>query len=199
MFTPKDGPHFSVASPIATRSAARILVNSRPNRMDTDRQLSSSDTDKEFHCPMTITNTPTRSFLHDRSWPWPFRSLLATPAVMRAANPGQAAQETGKDKEKGKKKTMTKTESGLKYRRHQGRHRRASRRGSYRRRALHRLALGQNMPRARSPLTARLTAVSPSRFTWAIGEVIKGWDEGVSSMKMKGKRRAGDPARPGLR
>ena len=42
-------------------------------------------------------------------------------------------------------------------------------------------------PRARNS-TARSIAASPSTFTIGRGQVIAGWDEGVETMKVGGKR-----------
>ena len=134
---------------------------------------------------MTITNTLTRPF---------FAMLLAmvgsffliAPVTTHAVHPGQAAQEADKDKDKDKKKAMTKTESGLKY---------------------FDIKEGTGDP----PTKGHTCVVHYSGWLWVNGakgekvdssvdrgvtfsfhvgdgEMIKGWDEGVSSMKAGGKR-----------
>ena len=132
---------------------------------------------------MTIINTPTRSFFVTLLGTAVSFSLV-TPVATRGANPGQAAQEKGKAKDE--KKTMTKTESGLKY-------------------------LDIKEGEGEPPTKGHTVVVHYTGWLWVNnakgekfdssadrnvpfafhvgdGEVIKGWDEGVLGMKMKGKR-----------
>jgi FKBP-type peptidyl-prolyl cis-trans isomerase len=140
---------------------------------------------------MMITNTPPRSiFLALFAMAISF-SLIA-PVTAHWAGPGQAKQEKGKDKDKEKKKPLKTTESGLKYRD---------------------IEEGTGDP----PTTGHTCVVHYTGWLWVNnakgekfdssvdrgvpfsfhvgdGEVIKGWDEGVLSMKVKGKRELVVPA-----
>ncbi len=135
---------------------------------------------------MTSTKTPTRSFLVTLL-AMAASFCLATPVTVHAANPGQAAQETDKEKAKDKKKTMTKTESGLQYRDLEEGVGELPATG-------HTVVvdytgwLWVNGVKGDKPFDSSKDRGVPFAFHVGNGEVIKGWDEGVAGMKIKGKR-----------
>ena len=63
------------------------------------------------------------------------------------------------------------------------------------RHALHRLAVGERCEGQK--FDSSLDRGRPFEFPLGLGRVIKGWDEGVASMKVGGKRRLVIPAHLG--
>ena len=112
---------------------------------------------------------------------------LALPIAANEANPSRAEQEKEKDK-----KTMTKTESGLKYR--------DSKEGEGEKPAVGQNCvvhytgwLWENEAKGKE-FDSSVKRGRPFSFHVGEGEVIQGWDEGVSTMKVGGKRELIIPA-----
>ena len=135
---------------------------------------------------MTNANTPTRSFsLTLLTMAVSFS--LATPVMTRGASPSQEGQESGKDKDKDKKKTMKQTESGLKYRDIVEGTGEPPEKGHTV--VVHYTGwLWVNNAKSEKSFDSSLDRDVPFAFHVGDGEVIKGWDEGVLSMKQGGKR-----------
>jgi FKBP-type peptidyl-prolyl cis-trans isomerase len=136
---------------------------------------------------MVTADRPTRSVL--RAFFTVTLSLsLALPIAANGANPSGPEQEKGKDK-----KAMTKTESGLKYRDTEEGEGETPVVGQNC--VVHYTGwLWENDAKKGEPFDSSVKRGRPFSFHVGEREVIQGWDEGVSTMKVGGKRELIIPA-----
>jgi peptidylprolyl isomerase len=126
---------------------------------------------------MMTTTTPLRSILLTATAVAVSSSLVAS-AGARAADPGQAGQ--------AKEKKMTKTESGLEYR--DVKEGTGEKPTAGQTCVVHYTGwLWENNEKGKK-FDSSKDRGAPFSFSVGAGEVIKGWDEGVASMKVGGKR-----------
>jgi peptidylprolyl isomerase len=124
---------------------------------------------------MTAKTTPMR---------WLLVAALAAIFPL-AASAGGRAQESGQT-EKAKEKKMTKTDSGLQYRdTKEGTGEKPSKGQTC---VMHYTGWLWEDGKKGKKFDSSVDRGEPFEFTLGVGQVIKGWDEGVSTMKTGGKR-----------
>jgi len=114
-------------------------------------------------------------------------AAVAAPSTARAQEESKAdAKEDGKDKDKGKEKKMTKTESGLEYRDTKEGDGPKPEKGQTC--VMHYTGWLWEDGKKGKKFDSSHDRNKPLPFPIGKGRVIKGWDEGVLSMKKGGKR-----------
>ncbi len=143
---------------------------------------------------MKIMTTPTRSILLTllTAMAAAVAFAQAEPAPARGANPVQTDQDQAKDKAKEKKKTVVKTDSGLQYVDSKEGEGEPPTKGQFC--DVHYTGwLWENGAKGEK-FDSSLDRGEPFSFHVGNKEVIKGWDEGVLTMKVGGKRELVIPA-----
>jgi peptidylprolyl isomerase len=138
---------------------------------------------------MKITTTPIRpiSLIFLTAMAAVVSFVLTGPALSLSANPGQTEQEKEKDKGKEKKKTVVKTDSGLQYADDKEGEGEPPDTGQFC--DVHYTGwLWENGKKSEKPFDSSVERGEPFSFHVGKDEVIKGWDEGVATMKVGGKR-----------